>query len=129
MNTCAGVRKRTGERCTASPQPGSIYCWGHDPQLAAKRIEARVRGGQHRATKERAGRYLPRRLQELEDRLVRLCDELEAGEKSPRTVEVIAAVAGRLIELAEFAVKAREQAEVLERLAALEAQAGVRRSA
>lgn len=65
---------------------------------------------------------MPVHLAALQRRLVVLVDELGAGETTPDVGRAIVAAVGKLIDLAQFAVDLDQQAEVLERIAALEAQ-------
>src|SRR5579859_4372968 len=116
---CAAV-KRDGAGCPAPPLSGSTLCWAHDPTRSAERADARRRGGRGRSTAARAGRLLPRHLHGVQERLLRLMDDVEAGRIPPRAAEVVGTLAGRLIDLARFAYELGEAHALQERLAVLE---------
>src|SRR5579885_2882771 len=89
---CAAM-KRDGRPCTAAPLPGPTYCFGHDPAKAAERADARLRGGYGRSTAARASRHLPEHLRGVQERLLRLMDDVETGRIPPRAAEVVGALA------------------------------------
>ncbi len=89
---CKG-QTRTGEPCSAQPRPGRPWCAWHDPELASEQASWRAKGGAERSNARRAGKALPRDLQDVRDALLRALSGLEAGEVEPRVAGAMAAVA------------------------------------
>ena len=58
---CAAVCKN-GQPCRIQVLVDGRYCFAHAPAHAAKRAEARARGGKHRANAARLQRLVPPRL-------------------------------------------------------------------
>jgi hypothetical protein len=121
MVTPCAAQKHDGTACRARAARGSAYCLSHDPARAAQLAEARRKGGQGKAAKRRA-------MKELEERALSAAAfggligaaalEVYAGKKSP-------AVANAIANLGKAALAIKEATEVEERLAALEAAAGL----
>jgi len=116
MALCSGI-KADGGRCRAQAMRNSEWCIGHDPDQADARRRRASRGGRRggrgRPSAELA--RLQRRFEELADRV--LAGEVERG---------VGAVAGQLLNGARACVRdsltAREQEELEQRIAALEAK-------
>ena len=87
---CTSTR-RDGLPCTA--QAGtSGYCIGHDPGAQ----DARRKGG-HAASRERAGKLLPARLQPVVSLLENALGEVHRGELDPHAASAMASLAGVLV--------------------------------
>ena len=107
---CAGT-KRDGSPCTATVEGPKRFCWWHDPANADKRRRAASKAGKSKPSRELAG---------IKQRLSDLADDVLEG----RQDKGVAAVAGQVLNVYLRAVsvelKTREQAELIERLEALE---------
>ena len=114
MATCTAT-KRDGTPCTTPVVGDGRYCFGHDPALAAKRAEARRRGGQNRSRQRRLQRLLPETLKPVVVLLLEAIEEVHRGELAPAQASAIAALSGAL-------VRVYTAGQLEERLAALEAQ-------
>ena len=104
-----------GRPCGGFAVGGSRFCFAHDPDRATARDEARRRGG-------RAGRVTT--LPESSVRVRSLGDVLSLVEESINDVRagrVDVRVANAVGYLANIAIRAIEQGDLAERLAALEA--------
>ena len=111
---CADVRA-DGNPCGGFAIAGSRYCFAHDPAQHGKRAVARRRGGQ-------AGRVAT--LPESSVRVRSMADVLCLVEESindVRTGRVDVRVANAVGYLATIALRAIEQGDLADRLAALEA--------
>jgi hypothetical protein len=110
MVRCAGS-KRDGTPCTVTVEPPQTHCWWHDPANAQERREAASRGGKAKAnplTKE-----LHALLEDLTSRVV-------DGSLVPYKGSVAAQLINTRLRLIELERKGREDAELVERLEALE---------
>jgi hypothetical protein len=99
---------RDGEPCTTPALPNDAYRFAHSPTLREKRIEARRRGGEHRATAHRLQRRMTPRLTRVVELLESALDDAYSGALAPRQCEAVAAVARALIaaiELGELEVR------------------------
>ncbi len=112
--------KPSGERCKARAGAGSRFCYFHDPEKAAARTEARRRGAR---TRNRRAAVLSDadevRIDGTADVLVLLSEtasQVRRGELDHR-------VANCLGYLASVLLRALQQGELEERIAALEAAA------
>lgn len=123
---CVAIRK-TGQRCAAPALPNTTLCFAH----AADRSESRSRGGRNSAHINRAVRRLPTHLVTLQETLMRLIDGIEKHRVEPREAEAVASLAGRLIELAKFALDHTQALAVEEEVKALrsEVETALRREA
>ena len=111
MPRCAGI-KRDGGRCAAIVD-GS-YCYQHDPARAEER----------RRNASRAARSRPsRELVAIKQRLSDLADDVLEGRKDRGVAAVASQVLNVYLRAVSVELKVREQAELIERLEALEAQA------
>ena len=111
---------RNGKPCSATPAPGLARCAWHAPEWAARRREWSARGGRGKSNAARAKRSLPDAMTptELQSLLGVVLKGVVAGRVEPGGGNA-AANLGRAI------ISVREATEVEERLAALEAQAGI----
>jgi hypothetical protein len=110
MPRCAGI-KRDGGRCAAIVD-GS-YCYQHDPARAEER----------RRNASRAARSRPsRELVTIKQRLSDLADDVLEGRKDRSVAAVASQVLNVYLRAVAVEMKAREQQELVERLATLEEQ-------
>ncbi len=109
--TCSATR-RDGRPCETPVVSASRYCFGHDPQLAAKRTEARRRGGENRATAKRLSKIMPARLVGPFELLEQALTDVIDGGLDPRQASAAAAVARALVAV----LQAGEVEERLRRL-------------
>ncbi len=93
---CRGIRT-DGQPCATQVVGDGPYCFGHDPALAAKRHEARRRGGQNRATAKRLSKLMPVRLVPVFARLEQALEETHAGTLDPKQAQVLASLARALV--------------------------------
>lgn len=114
--TCKAETK-TGEPCRAAAMPGSDFCFFHDPESETERHEAQSTGG-------RSGRLktLP---EDTPDLKVENCADvvglITATINQVRRGQIDPRVANAVGYLANVMIRAVEQSEVEQRLAALEA--------
>ena len=107
--------KRDGQACGGFALAGSRYCFAHDPTQAAKRDEARRRGG-------KAGRVLTPTAPETTVRSVAdVVTLVEATINDVRNGRLDSRTANTVGYLANIAIKAIELSEIEPRLQALEA--------
>jgi hypothetical protein len=110
-----------GAPCSATPVRPSGWCWFHDPALTAERDAGRRKGGVERSNQARArkqyadGALAPIEVQGLIGTTLRA---VLVGKVTPGQGQAVAA-------LARAAMTVREASEVEERLAELEARAGI----
>src|SRR5215216_4560839 len=95
---CAAPRK-DGKPCTITVLVDGRYCFGHSPERAAQRDEARRRGGRNRSTTARLRALLPPRLAPVFDRLETALAETHAGELDPKQAQAMASLARALVAL------------------------------
>jgi hypothetical protein len=108
MARCAGI-KRDGGRCAAIVD-GS-YCYQHDPARAEER----------RRNASRAARTKPsRELSDIKRRLSDLADDVLEGRQDKGVAAVASQVLNVYLRAVSVELKVREQAELIERLEALE---------
>jgi hypothetical protein len=108
---CAGT-KRDGAPCTATVEPPRRFCWWHDPANADKRRRAASKAGKSKPSRELA--TIKRRLSDLAD------DVLE-GRQDRGVAAVASQVLNVYLRAVSVELKVKEQAELIERLEALEA--------
>lgn len=107
METFCKYVKQNGERCQAKRMAESDYCYWHNPDMAAKRAEARKRGGQNRRVGKQGnnGRYSIRTtddvLRALEDAL-NDATGLENSHARARTIGYLCQIALRGLEVGEL---------------------------
>ena len=114
MSVCSGIRA-DGSRCKAQAMRNSAFCIGHDPDQAEARRRRASKGG------KRGGRGRPSvELARLQGRFEELAEMVLSGEVE----RGVGAVVGQLLNGARACVRdglaAREQEELLARLASLE---------
>ena len=116
---CCAIAK-SGKRCVTPVMAGSAYCWMHDPAAAEARREAARKGGRNRATKARALAAIPEAMstEELAGWLSLLFKQVMAGRTEPRVGTAAATIARVMIDV-------REATELEQRIADLEARAGI----
>jgi len=113
-NRCEYIRP-DGSHCEAKKMLGSRFCFFHNPEVIAKRLDARRRGGlaRHGSTKE-LGIYEIRRpidiLQVLQDCLNETVS-LEASASKSKTIAYIAQVLIRGFEASEIENRLRSLEE------------------
>src|SRR5687768_4710710 len=114
MALCSGIRA-DGGRCKAQAIRGSAYCVGHDPEQAEARRRRASRGGR------RGGRGRPvAELGALRDENADIRCRLLEGELPPNVAAVAVQSINTDIRAVGATLKAREQEEIVERLAELE---------
>lgn len=94
--TCHATRA-DGQPCTTPVVSTGRYCFGHDPDLAAKRAEARRRGGANRANRVRLAKIMPVRLVPVWEQLEQALADVLAGDLDPRQAQAAATVARALV--------------------------------
>lgn len=115
MNHCLGT-KRDNSPCTVAVEPPQAYCWWHDPANAEQRKQAASRGG------KRAGRGRPQvELADIKQRLSDLADHVLDGTIDKGKGAVVSQVLNVYLRALSVELKVREQEEILERVAELEA--------
>jgi hypothetical protein len=120
QNGCP-IPRKDGAACQARPTK-SGYCLSHDPGLAEKRHQARVRGGRGKARTLRARKFL---LAEFEswDALVDLAAaQVYQGVLASNVATAIASLAGAKVKFFETSIRLWEFGEAREKLATLEAK-------
>jgi len=110
---CAGT-KRDGSECTATVEPPQRFCWWHDPANADKRRRAASKPGRSKPSRELAG---------IKQRLSDLADDVLEGRQEKGVAAVVSQVLNVYLRAVSVELKAKEQAELIERLETLEAQA------
>ena len=108
MPRCAGI-KRDGGRCAAIVD-GS-YCYQHDPERAEERRRNASRAARSRPSRELAG---------IKQRLSDLADDVLEGRQDKSVAAVASQVLNVYLRAVSVELKLKEQAELLERLEALE---------
>ena len=116
MPLCS-ARKRNGEPCRISVEPGVKLCWAHDPANREQRQRITSRAGKSKPIKE---------LLSIKARLGTLADEVLDG----TTDKAVGAVASQILNVYLRALeqerKWKELDEIEERLRALEERARAR---
>jgi hypothetical protein len=118
-NKCAATNLN-GAACRAVPLPDSAYCFNHDPDLAERRAENRRKGGRARSNAARAAKQFsdtPLTTAELLGTLSRAVRRTEAGDMEPNIANALAGLCRAISSI-------RENAELEERIAALEQSSG-----
>jgi hypothetical protein len=101
-----------GERCRLDATSGS-YCWSHAPENAAERKAKARRGGKARGASE---------MSEVKREIRRVIEAVDSGETERGVGAVLFQGFNTLLKAVETERRIAEQAEVLERIRALEAQ-------
>ena len=113
MARCQGI-KRDGGRCSLAVAAGVNWCFNHDPARAEERRRKASRAGKSAGGREI--RDLKRRISEVIDGV------LEGGQDRGRAAVAIQGF-NALRGVLDLELKVKEQAELIERQEALEAQA------
>jgi hypothetical protein len=108
---CSGI-KRDGGRCTAVVNGSLEYCYQHDPERAEERRRNASRAGKSSPSRELAG--IKRRLSELAQDVLE--GSVERGDGA-----VVSQILNVYLRAVSVELKLREQEEILERVAELEA--------
>jgi hypothetical protein len=117
MSVCSGIRA-DGGRCKAQAMRNSEWCINHHPDQAELRRRRASKGG------KRGGRGRPiAELGALRDENADIRRRLLEGELLPNVAAVAVQSINTDIRAVGAAMKAREQEEILERIAALEQSA------
>lgn len=109
-----------GSACSAQPVRPDGFCYWHSPALATERAAARRRGGEHRSNRLRAAKLLPAALTS-DDLLVTLSRVIHAAERGSVEPGVVTCISGAARTMTEI----RKTTEIEQRLADLEARAGI----
>jgi len=123
MALCSATTK-TGRPCRAQALAGGAFCLMHDPERAAEVAAIRRAGGLNRRTRRAAGTRYPATLRSVRD----VQELLEAALADTMQQENSGARTQALVRLAHGALKVLELGSLEERIAALEARAGLRRA-
>jgi hypothetical protein len=110
MARCAGL-KRDGGRCTAIVNGSQTHCYQHDPKRAEERRRNASRAAKSKPSREIVG---------IKARLSDLADGVLAGEVDRGVAAVASQIMNVYLRAVSVELKAREQLELTERLAALE---------
>jgi hypothetical protein len=114
MAGCAGI-KADGGRCGAQAIRGEDWCFNHHPDYEEQRRQRASRGG------KRGGRGRPMvEVAEIQAQLSDLYASVLTGLIDPKVGAVLAQIANARARIVETGLKAKEQAELEERLAELE---------
>ena len=117
MSVCSGIRA-DGGRCKAQAMRNSEWCINHHPDYEQTRRRRASKGG------KRGGRGRPiAELASLRDENADIRRRLLEGELPPNVAAVAVQSINTDIRAVGAAMKAREQEEILERIAALEQSA------
>jgi hypothetical protein len=120
--SCKGQTK-DGKPCAAKPRPGMDLCPWHSPELAERRTEWSRRGGVNSSNKARIRKQLPDAVlspTELQGLLSKALRDVLTGKLEPGPANAAGGLARALVTI-------KESADLEERLAALEAAAGLNR--
>jgi hypothetical protein len=120
---CAGMN-RDGRPCAGRPLPGERYCLFHSPARAEARREWSRQGGAGKSHAARARKALPAdfTVDDLRGTLAIVLARTVRGDMAPGVATATATVARAWL-------LANEQADVIQRIEALEEQAEQRRGA
>ena len=99
MNAAAicHATRNDGQPCTTPVVSTGRYCFGHDPDLAAKRAEARRRGGANRANRVRLAKIMPVRLIPVWEQLEQALADVLDGRLEPRQASAAASLGRALV--------------------------------
>jgi hypothetical protein len=114
MSLCSGIRA-DGGRCGAQAIRDNQYCIAHHPDYADARRRRNSKGG------KRGGRGRPQaELSDIKRRLSELADDVLEGRQDKGVAAVASQVLNVYLRAVSVELKVREQAELIERLEALE---------
>ena len=111
-------QNKDGGPCGAQARPGGAWCNWHDPDLEGERVAWRRKGGEGRSTANRAGKRLPKTLQDVQGALLRALAAVEAGELEPARANAMAGLGRAVVVVTEYAT-------LESRIADLERAAGI----
>ena len=120
---CAGTNKDGITPCSADAREGSRFCTWHDPSLEADRKRWRREGGKAKSNQRRAAKELELAaagVGQLPAVLYRALGRVETGDLEPRVGTAMATIARAIVDV-------QAAHELDDRLAALEARAGITR--
>ena len=89
--------KPDGTRRASFALPGGLYCFSHEPPIAADRIAARRNGGRHHGTAPRLRKYLPPEARELYGTLKRAFVQIHEATLDPKVGHALANVAKAMV--------------------------------
>lgn len=95
-SACRGLR-RDGQPCQSPALSSSGWCFGHDPDCATERVEARRRGGQNRSNAARLRGLVPSGLMGIYDKLEKALTEVHDGRLLPQQASAMAAIARAMV--------------------------------
>jgi hypothetical protein len=114
MAKCSGIT-RAGTTCKGIPIDGSQWCYVHHPDRADERRRHGSKGG------KRGGRGRPQaELSDIKRRLSDLADDVLEGRQEKGIAAVASQVLNVYLRAVSVELKVKEQAELTERLEALE---------
>ena len=114
MSRCTAI-KPTGERCKVQAIPDAEWCWSHHPDHEEARRRRASKGG------KRGGRGRPQaELANIKSRLSDLADDVLEGRQDKGVAAVASQVLNVYLRAVSVELKVKEQAELIERLEALE---------
>ncbi len=116
VSSCSATAAN-GSPCKAQVWRDTLCRW-HHPDLVTERDAWRRKGGAGRSNLSRADKRLPRSHRDVRDALLRALSAVEAGELEPPKAQAMASLARAFVTVAE-------SGELDERVAALEAAAGL----
>jgi hypothetical protein len=115
LTKCTAITQG-GTRCKGIAKGSSDYCYAHHPDHAHARRRAAQKGG------KRGGRGRPQaELSEVKSILRGLAGSVLKGATDRQDAAVVGQLLNTVIRAVSIELKAREQAELIERLEALEA--------
>ncbi len=118
MALCSGI-KADGGRCKAQAMRNSEWCIGHDPDQAEARRRRASKGGKRGGRGRRS--HTQAELAEVKSILRGLAGSVLKGATDRQDAAVVGQLLNTVIRAVSIELKAREQAELIERLEALEA--------
>jgi len=89
--TLCQARRKDGQPCRAQAIHGDL-CFAHSPEFAAKRREARQRGGQNSAIKIRRQKLAPESLSFIDKVLIDTLNGLLSGEIEPPRAQAVSSL-------------------------------------
>ncbi len=116
VNHCLATAAN-GSPCRAQVWRDNLCRW-HHPDLRTERDEWRRKGGAGRSNLSRADKRLPRSPRDVRDALLRALSAVEAGDLEPPKAQAMASLARAFVTVAE-------SGELADRVASLEAVAGL----
>ena len=118
MALCGSI-KADGGRCKAQAMRNSEWCIGHDPDQAEARRRRASKGGKRGGRGRRS--HTQAELAEVKSILRGLAGSVLKGATDRQDAAVVGQLLNTVIRAVSIELKAREQAELIERLEALEA--------